>query len=475
VQSQTLRILTLFLLPASTVVLADTVLTIGANFTGVSLTQSGFIPPDTDGAIGPSSYAEFVNGRFATYTKTGTSISSITDGQFWRNAGLTGIANNSVFDPRIIYDPNSGHWYASELTTTVANQNSLLLAASAGNNPAGPWTAVSVAGTVGQFWDFDTLGLNGLTLAAGINEFPNAGGSATTGFVTIPKSDLVAGISTNLQTLTEINPNNTGFSAHPVTNFGPTGASIDYVSAFNTPAGFINQGALVAGTPLATTRNLISVPANSGPVDARQPGGPNNLDAADGRFGTNPFEMGNLIYVVQTGVSGAGRDEILYYVINASTHLLVDKGAISDPILDFIYPSIAVDSLGNAVIGFTATGPNAGQFPSSYAVLGTSAGAVPGGTLTFGTPLLLKSGLASYQQLDNLNRNRWGDYSATQFDASTNSFWTIQEFAGTGNVWFTQITQLEVVPEPATIGLGIASMALMCGLARRRSRRGTGA
>jgi hypothetical protein len=474
VQRQKLLILTLLLFPASTVVLADPILAIGANFTGVNLAQSGFIPPDTNGAIGPGSYAEFVNGVFATYTKTGSLIGSITDGQFWRNAGLSGIANFSVFDPRIIYDSNSGHWYASELTTTSANHNSLLLAASAGTNPTGPWTAVSVTGTTGQFWDFDTLGLNGKTLAVGINEFPNGAGSQTTAFVTIPKSDLVAGISTNLQALTEINPNNTGFSAHPVTNLGATDANIDYASAFNTPAGFINQGTLVAG-PLTTTRNLIGVPTNSGPVAARQPGGPNNLDAGDGRFSSNPYEMGNLIYIVQTGVSGAGRNEILYYVVNASTHTLVDRGAISDPVLDFIYPSIAVDSLGEVVIGFTATGPNAGQFPSSYAVLGSSAGGVPGGTLTFGMPLLLQSGTASYQILDSNNRNRWGDYSATQYDASTNSFWTIQEFAGSGNLWFTQVTQLEVVPEPATIGLAIASMALMCGLGRRRRRGGTGA
>ena len=45
---------------------------IGSNFAGGSSNQ--FAPPDTDGAIGPNNYVQFINGRFAVYTKAGGQV-----------------------------------------------------------------------------------------------------------------------------------------------------------------------------------------------------------------------------------------------------------------------------------------------------------------------------------------------------------------------------------------------------------------
>ena len=65
------------------------VFTIGTNFTGSSVGQSGFIPPDTMGAVGPGHIVELINGRYAVYQKDGTYVSGQSLNSFWTDAGVT--------------------------------------------------------------------------------------------------------------------------------------------------------------------------------------------------------------------------------------------------------------------------------------------------------------------------------------------------------------------------------------------------
>jgi hypothetical protein len=141
--------------------------------------------------------------------------------------------------------------------------------------------------------------------------------------------------------------------------------------------------------------------------------------------------------------------------------------------IDYMFPNVAANANGDVVIGFTRTGNVAGQFASSYALVG----ATSGGVVTFGSELLLKQGTALYHLFGGAGE-RWGDYSSVSVDPSNpNAFWVVQEWADTPvsgqSRWSTQITQLSIaaVPEPATAGiLGIGSLLL---LARRGRRRAT--
>jgi hypothetical protein len=70
-------------------------------------------------------------------------------------------------------------------------------------------------------------------------------------------------------------------------------------------------------------------------------------------------------------------------------------------------------------------------------------GKTENGVTAFGPPLLLKAGVASYQNIGSDGTSRWGDYSATCVDpADTNRFWTIQEFPSSAHRWSTQVTEL---------------------------------
>ena len=91
---------------------------LGTIITGGS--GNSFAPPDTDGAIGPNHYVQFINGRFAVYNKTtGSPISAVSDTTFWNAANISAsLTNQGLSDPRIIYDPLSGHWFVCEINTS---------------------------------------------------------------------------------------------------------------------------------------------------------------------------------------------------------------------------------------------------------------------------------------------------------------------------------------------------------------------
>ena len=87
-----------------------TILNNAANgYSALSFNQSGgFVPPDTCGAAGPSSYVETVNQELAIYSPKGTGASAATDSLshfFFMTGGLTRADSGSgLSDPVVAYD-----------------------------------------------------------------------------------------------------------------------------------------------------------------------------------------------------------------------------------------------------------------------------------------------------------------------------------------------------------------------------------
>lgn len=121
--------------------------------------------------------------------------------------------------------------------------------------------------------------------------------------------------------------------------------------------------------------------------------------------------------------------------------------------------SFGLLALGTAAVAVAQVPGNG--FASSFAVAGTTTG----GVTSFGAPILLKAGLATYNNNEG-DGTRWGDYSATVRDPSTpGSFWTIQEYAAGSNLWGTQVTQLSIgAGGQTTVGRNFTSMAQAPGI-----------
>jgi len=87
------------------------------------------------------------------------------------------------------------------------------------------------------------------------------------------------------------------------------------------------------------------------------------------------------------------------------------------------FPSIAVNSRKDVVIGFSASGP--GIYPGAYFT--TRAVADPAGTT--GPSQVVQAGTDYYYRAFGGSRNRWGDYSGTAVDPATECFWVYNEYA----------------------------------------------
>jgi hypothetical protein len=82
--------------------------------------DSGFIPPDTMAAVGPNHIVELINGNFEIRDKTtGASLDSRSLDSFWTNIVGLPIINNGRFDPRILFDPSSGRWFAVAIDNVI--------------------------------------------------------------------------------------------------------------------------------------------------------------------------------------------------------------------------------------------------------------------------------------------------------------------------------------------------------------------
>jgi hypothetical protein len=486
------------------------------NFQGSTINQSGFIPPDTTGAIGNNHFVELLNGRYAVYNKTGNGNSNAAIGsplfsstldQFWTAAGVADYTA-STFDPRLVFDPSSQRWFAAAVDSptdlnaqTGDIKNNFLLAVSKTDNPLGGWTGFKIPGDPTRFTDFPTLGLNKDGVFLGSNNFGRADAFGNFDFdvslVSIRKAALLSGTltSADFKQFNGLDFGIRGGTLHPVTDFNSGGNGI-VIGNFNgglanpLPDAPVSPGsnapdpnlavssikrtniinpASGTGATLSSTTNISVTPSYIVPPGATQRDGTTDLDAGDNRFGSTTYKVGNSIWLVHTvadPVSASGRAALRWYELDATTNAIKQSGTIGDAAHDYFYPSIAANEFGNVVIGFSRSGLS--EFASSYAIAGSTN--VMGKTTFDATPTLLKAGQDNYFRDFDSGRNRWGDYSATMVDPNDPlSFWTIQEFAltsgnpggGTGR-WATQITQLKFdpIPTPAMLpgllGVGVS-------------------
>lgn len=443
---------------------------IGANFTASTVGEAGFRPPDTMGAAGPDHVMLLINGRYELYWKntTGTPItghaSNLTN--FWTSkAGIVGL-NNYAFDPRVTYDPFTARWYATSVDGPRDANSGMLFAISNTSDPRDGWNGFRWVADDGTRWaDFPMLGFDRDFVYLSANNFPVSTGSTTRPLYALPKADLLSPTPTvaNRQRLL-LDPatnqptdalDNRGILAGASYRVWERGDLGTYSNRITVNGSGIVQWAL------NTTSDLVDY---STPVNARQPDGTSNLEVDDDRFSQRLIRIKNTfrtnssywgVMLVRESSTTSTRPNYARWFELEETNSggltvrqqgIISLGALGETDQDLHYPSIAVSPDGRVVIGFSASGPSAGQFPSAYAVVGTTTG----GTTTFETPFEYKHGTASYQSLVS-SRNRWGDYSNTSIDpADPNIFWTFQEFASGSSSWSVQAAEI-IVYKPGEV------------------------
>ncbi len=439
----------------------------------VALEDNGLtIPPDTHGAVGPHHLVTMLNTQVRVQDKTGAVASTVLLQAFWMTA-------HTVFDPRVIYDRNSGRWMATVDANGRRATSRVLFAISATDDPTGTWNIYEfVADPSGQTWaDFPGFGVNDRWVAITNNMYTVESESqfvAAKLWVIDKQSALDGGdiVMTEFPAGFDSAGGFSGAVLQPAVTIG--GESRLYcVDGSGVTAGGVQLLRLsrlsgtgpapawsaVPGSSFAGS-GLFAVPRNFSrqQIPAPQAGSSALIDSGDTRMsGLVVFRDGHL-WAAHTGghpVDGVDRTNIYWYELDpaAMPNPIVQSGVINGgPGVHHLFPSLAVNGARAAVIGFSRA--DASRFVE--AVFTGRRASDPAGAMA---PLqVLKAGEGPYAKRATGAKVRWGDYSATAVDPSQDGvFWTVQEYAeqpvGAGaedSRWGTWWGRVEIAGPTAT-------------------------
>jgi hypothetical protein len=477
------------------------------NFTAATLADTGAFPPDTMGAIGPSQFVAFENGRVRTFNKTTGVADGVinADSDVFFASVMTpltgGVTLNFTSDPQVRYDRLTRRWFLTIIDVPGASlpgdkPNRILIAVSdaASNGVISGSTVftfyfvqqdtVGLGSSNDEFLDYDSLGIDNNALYVGGNMFGATSGDLVTcsAFV-IQKASVLSGgplVVTAFRGLVA-DPNTTDGMLTPrgVDNFDPASNEGYLIGVSNAAFGRLimrrisNPGSMA---PTISADFLITVSSTAFPISVAHLGntGGNNgrLDALDDRIYAAHIRNGRLwaahnIGVTATGVAGGTtgatgtkRDAVRWYELNGirstdngGTPVIVQSGTIFDTATNvstarqFWIPTVMVSGQGHAAFGFSTAGTT---FRADAATNGRLRGDALG---TTGAVALYTASSTAYNPPSDIGSGsgrRWGDYSFVSLDPKDDmTMWAIQQFCSSTNIYGVQVVRL-LAPLPAT-------------------------
>lgn len=460
---------------------------VGVSFLGARLADSGFVPPDSMGDVGPSQILVCVNGRIRLFDRQGTVGALDTTPENF----FSSVTGNGISDPRVRYDRLSGRWFvlAIDIPNSKKNNN-VVLAVSSGATITGSssFTFYSFQPSAlppannNTFADYPTLGIDNNALYIGANIFSTASYLGTEGYV-VNKAALLTGTVTvtafrSLATGTGNGP----FTPQGVNNDDPTATQGYFIGVDN-----ITHGVLVlrrvtnpGGTPSISGNINITVPATADPMGGVVAKGVSTpLDDLDDRLFAARMHNGSLwtAHNIEVDTSGAAsatgnRDGARWYEITnlSGTPVVRQSGTLYDPSAsnptNYFIPSCAMSGQGHMTLACSTAGAN--EF-AEIAAAGRFADD-PLGTLR--APTVIQASSTPYNVNDGSNPHRWGDYSVVSIDPNDDmTFWTFQEYCDATNSWAVRVIQLKAPPPatpascaPATVAAGATTNVTLTGI-----------
>jgi hypothetical protein len=445
------------------------------------------------GAVGPTQFVVFVNGRLRTFNKSTGVADGVIDADsdvFFASVMTPGHALNFTSDPQIRYDRLSGRWFLAIIDVPgdvfvgdIPNRWLLSVsdAASAGVISGGTvWTFYFVqqntvgGGDTGEFLDYDSLGVDANALYVGGNMFIASSGSfSTTSAFVIRKSSVLSGgpiVVTAFRML--ITGGDGPDSPRGVDNYDPASNEGYIIGPSDAVFGrlILRRVGTPGGTPSISANIANTVSSTSFPIlvdHLGNTGGTNGrLDALDDRLFAAHIRNGRLWTAHNIAVTSAGvasnvdpqrRDGARWYELNvpvgSGTPTVVESGTIFDTAStvatarQYWIPSVMVSGQGHAALAFSTAGT---PFRADAATVGRLVGDTLGTTETI---QLYTSSSTAYNPPSDPGGafgRRWGDYSFTSLDPLDDmTMWTIQEFCDNTNSYGVRVVKL-IAPPPAT-------------------------
>lgn len=439
----------------------------------VTLADTGIVPPDTMGDIGPEQYLVAVNGRIRTIAKdTGaadTVIDDTLDAFFDTASG--GAGTN---DPRVRYDRMSGRWFVTAVTLTLPSSYLLAVSSDATLTPSTTWTFYSWANTRLStpdshpcVADYPTLGVDEDALYIGANQYCGTSpGSevydSTSGYVIRKAALLDASPSLQITAFDELAVGSGAglYSPQGVDNFD-TGTDAGYfIGVDNAGVGGPLQLVRVqdpGGTPSLSAPMPVAVAPVALPIPVPHPGSLDPLDAQDDRLQRAIIRHGLLwtnhhLEVDETGLSviGGGRTAIRWYAIGqlATAPAVQQSGTVYDPAatdpVSYFVGSLVATGQGHVALGATA----AGAADHVNAIVTGRLASDAAGSMDVPTAVTTNT---SFTYNRSAAPQRWGDQSATSLDPDDDmTVWTLQQYVDAEDSYALRLVKLQA-PPPAQL------------------------
>jgi hypothetical protein len=415
-------------------------------FDGMNFLDSvnGYVPPDTDIAVGPKYVIETVNAQIQFYDKTtGAALLGNTPLFTFFNA-----PSESPFDPVVTYDELASRFIVAAPTFS----NHMLLAVSKDSNPFDGFSTYDLdISEGGNFPDYTKIGWNADEVVITFNMYPGP-----TPFHVQILAFAASSIFTNPPSLTlgtdyfsnDRTTNASGFAdftmaaatMHGATSGMPmyfveengygNGSQMDVVSASN----------LLSSSP-SFNDTVVNVDPYTFPPSAAQPGG--SIQTNDTRILNAEWRDNILVADQNIGLPADTDAHARWYEFNVSgSPYLVQDGTIAPaPGTSTYFPAISIAP--GDVIGMTYNESSSSEYPSVYDTGRSTAD--PTGTME--TTALAHAGTATYSDF----AFRWGDYSGIGIDPVDGTFWSGAEYStatlsGDAANWATWISHFTIAP-----------------------------
>lgn len=454
----------------------------GATLFGAHPTFS--FPADAMGAVGPTQYVVFVNGRIASYDKA----TGLADGVLNADPDVffAGINNGSTTtDPRVRYDRLSGRWFLVIINTSTPNWVLLAVSDAASNGVISPSTVFSLyffaidtpppAISATCFADYPTLGIDANALYIGTANFCGASQSFNScdGFV-VRKSSVLSGgpmVVTALRGLVATPASDGPIVPLGVDNYDPAASEGYFIGVSNTLFGrlVLRRVSTPGATPTISGNISITVPTTTFPITVPHLGNTGgtagNLSATDDRLFSAHFRNGRLwtahnISVNHLGSAGAAtrtRDAARWYelagIASPAVPSVFQSGTVFASSVanttdqpSFTFPTVMVSGQGHALMGMTTAG-------SLIRIDAATTGRLAGDALgTMAAPTAYTASASAYNPPSDpggVGGRRWGDYSYTALDPLDDmTMWSIEMFCDANNSYGCQVVKM-LAPLPA--------------------------
>jgi hypothetical protein len=464
--------------------------TAGTSFLAIQVSESGFIPPDTQIGVGPSQILTCANGRIKVFDRNGVLGPLNAD----LDVFFSPVTGNSTTDPRVRFDRLTQRWFVLAIDIPNSKKNNkVLIAVSSGPTITGTasftfyaftHSAVAPSGDTGLFADYPTLGIDRHALYIGVNLFSSVFYGGTSGYV-INKSNLITGTLTVTPFRQLAPPSGAGpYTPQGVDNDDPNSNEGYFIGVDNVTKGrlVVRRVSNPGGTPTISGNLNITVATTTDPLGSVPNLGGGALDDIDDRLYAATLKNGSLwtahnIEVNASGVadSAGGRDGSRWYEITnlTTTPTLRQSGTVFDSAgsnpANYWIPTIAMSGQGHVALGCSVAGNTQ---HAEIAVAGRLA-TDPLGTLS--TPTVVQTSAFTYN-VSSIPQ-RWGDYSIVLVDPLDDmTLWTGQEYCNANNSWGVRVIQLKAPPpalptncSPAIIPAGTNVNLLITGLSSNGS------